>query len=597
MLKKLLYSFGLTVSALSGMQAQTTLFTETFDGVSGHAFTLNTADQSSTAGTGGSNYWIVNNSYTGGNGSLICLGYPFGFTIANTPAQPVGITNNPSSKYLHITSTAAVSSGISNASFTAADGFCNFDENNFSKMTNDVSTIGFDSVEVSFYWLCAGGAQSYGEVYYSTNAGSTWTLVSSPTSQYNGQSSWTQRKLSLPAFEQKTTLRFGFRFVNTTTTTTADPSFSIDDVNIRGFVAVPANSIAAPTFTGTAFCPGDAMTINFTATGTYNSGNVFTAQLSNAAGSFASPTAIGQITSQTAAPISAVLPLGTPAGTGYRIRVVSSNLAATGADNGVNISVAAGPTAGVASIGNDSICSGSNTTVTLTGVVGSAVWESSSNGTTFAGSAFTGNSFNTGNLTQSVYLRAIVINSCGSDTSNVVYVVVLPTPTALFTAAQGSALDVTFNNNSTGTFNTISWNFGDGNSSSNTAPTHTYNSVGSYNVSLTVSNQFGCSSTYTDSIDVIAVGVELFKNENFVSLNAFPNPSNGNFQIAMSLDQAQDIQINIIDLNGRRLASLHNGFLAAGAHSFSATTALSSGIYILEVQGEKGRVYQKVVIE
>jgi len=596
MLKKLLYSFGFTLSALSGMQAQTTLFTETFDGAS-HAFTLNTSDQSATAGTSGSNYWIVNNSYMGGNGSLFCLGFPFSFTVAATTSQPVAITNSPNSKYLHIVSAAAVSSGISNASFTAADGFCNFDENNFSKMTNDVSTIGLDSVEVSFYWLCSGGTESYGEVYYSTNAGSTWTLVSVPTSQYSNQASWAQRKLTLPAFAQKSTLRFGFRFVNLTTSAASDPSFSVDDVNIRGFVAGPVNSIAAATFTGTAFCPGDAMTINFAATGTYNSGNVFTAQLSNAAGSFVAPTAIGQISSQTAAPISATLPLGTAVGTGYRIRVVSSNLATTGANNGTNITVAAGPTAGVASIGSDSICSGTNTTVTLTGVVGSAVWESSSNGTSFVASSFIGNSFNTGNLTQSVYLRAIVINSCGSDTSNAAYVVVLPTPTALFTAAQGSAFDVTFSNNSSGTFNNINWNFGDGDSSNNNAPTHTYSSTGGYNVSLTVSNQFGCSSTYTDSIDVIAVAVELLKSENFGSFNCFPNPSNGNFQIEMTLNQSQDIQINIIDLNGRRLANLHKGFLTAGTAQFSAALELPAGIYVLEVQGEKGRAYQKIVIE
>ncbi|WP_447951987.1 T9SS type A sorting domain-containing protein [Chryseobacterium koreense] len=94
-------------------------------------------------------------------------------------------------------------------------------------------------------------------------------------------------------------------------------------------------------------CAGSTVSVPFTIDGTFDSGNVFTAQLSNSAGSFASPTNIGSLTQTTAGTISATIPAGTPAGSGYRIRVVSSNPNVVGSDNGTNISISDKPTIAV----------------------------------------------------------------------------------------------------------------------------------------------------------------------------------------------------------------------------------------------------------
>ncbi len=48
------------------------------------------------------------------------------------------------------------------------------------------------------------------------------------------------------------------------------------------------------------------------------------------------------------------------------------------------------------------------------------------------------------------------------------------------------------------------WNFGDGSSPNNEqSPSHTYNTVGSFNVNVSATNQFGCSDTSIKSIQVI----------------------------------------------------------------------------------------------
>jgi hypothetical protein len=60
--------------------------------------------------------------------------------------------------------------------------------------------------------------------------------------------------------------------------------------------------------------------------GTFVAGNVFNVELSNASGSFASPTNIGSLTSTaTSGNIFVFIPNGTPSGTGYRIRIVSTS--------------------------------------------------------------------------------------------------------------------------------------------------------------------------------------------------------------------------------------------------------------------------------
>jgi hypothetical protein len=107
-----------------------------------------------------------------------------------------------------------------------------------------------------------------------------------------------------------------------------DPGFGIDDVAIIAQTSTP-NSISC-TVTPTPICAGEAIAVDYTALGSYNPGNVFTAELSDALGSFASPVNIGSIVSTTSGSIAATIPPGTPAGSQYKVRVVSNNPVTTG---------------------------------------------------------------------------------------------------------------------------------------------------------------------------------------------------------------------------------------------------------------------------
>ncbi|HEY9116144.1 MAG TPA: GEVED domain-containing protein [Bacteroidales bacterium] len=102
---------------------------------------------------------------------------------------------------------------------------------------------------------------------------------------------------------------------------------------------IEPQTISTGTIAPTTLCSGTSVDVPYTIVGIFSSGNIFTAQLSDASGSFASPIDIGVLVSINSGTISGTIPLGSPTGTAYRIRVVSSSPVVTGTDNGVDLSI------------------------------------------------------------------------------------------------------------------------------------------------------------------------------------------------------------------------------------------------------------------
>jgi hypothetical protein len=130
--------------------------------------------------------------------------------------------------------------------------------------------------------------------------------------------------------------------------------------------------------------------------------------------------------------------------------------------------------------GNNSICSGTTNTYSITAVPGatSYTWTypsgwSGSNGTNSvsASAGATG-----GNITVSAD------NACGSSAVQSLVVTVTPDPVAAFSSTT-NLLAATFTDQSSGA-TSWSWNFGDQNTSTLQNPTHTYAAAGTYNVCL-----------------------------------------------------------------------------------------------------------------
>lgn len=211
-----------------------------------------------------------------------------------------------------------------------------------------------------------------------------------------------------------------------------DHLMAIDDVTVNASPA-SSNTITTDTaITGSPFCvsasTGASVSVPFTSVGTFNSGNIYTAQLSNAAGSFASPVSIGTVTSTAnSGTIAATIPAGTAAGTGYRIRVVSSNPVVTGTDNTVNLTVQV-PAAITAqpSTTVQNLCQGSAATalsVTATGTTLTYQWYSNTTAATSGGTPVGTSSASytpVTTATGTLYYYCVVSAACGASvTSNV----------------------------------------------------------------------------------------------------------------------------------------------------------------------------------
>lgn len=78
-------------------------------------------------------------------------------------------------------------------------------------------------------------------------------------------------------------------------------------------------------FPDSMLCPGTDIPLRFTTTSNFNAGNVFTAELSDTAGSFLQPVVLGTLSSVTDGVINCHIPYDTRGGQHYRIRIKASD--------------------------------------------------------------------------------------------------------------------------------------------------------------------------------------------------------------------------------------------------------------------------------
>ena len=133
--------------------------------------------------------------------------------------------------------------------------------------------------------------------------------------------------------------------------------------------------------------------------------------------------------------------------------------------------------------------------------------------------------------TYSVQLIVTSVNGCKDTTSN--SVTVHPRASVSFTNATNFCLGLstTFTNTSSLSAGTMThqWNFGDGNISSNTSPTNTYNAGGNYTVKLTTTTDKGCINTSTSSVLVFGKPTASFNANNVCAgdIATFNNTTTG----------------------------------------------------------------------
>lgn len=285
----------------------------------------------------------------------------------------------------------------------------------------------------------------------------------------------------------------------------------VDWIKVRSFASQePATAIGVEqpnagivtTLSATSFCVGSAISIDFTPTGTFNSGNIFTAELSDAAGSFAVPTVLGTLasTSTTLQNITGTIPGATPAGSQYRVRVTATNTAVTGADNGTDLIMNALPNV-QATVSTAAICNGMSDTITASGAQ-TYSWNTGPTSAMIVVSPAT---------TSSYIVTGTDANGCMNYDTATVVVNQLPSvsaATSMVAICAGGSAQLFV-----GGANTYLWNTGDTASSFTVTPpmTMTY--------SVTGTDMNGCANTDTVSVTVNQLPVLSITSANDTACN------------------------------------------------------------------------------
>jgi hypothetical protein len=201
------------------------------------------------------------------------------------------------------------------------------------------------------------------------------------TSAANGAYTW--RRLSIPFNNNGPCTDVRYILMTATTNETPGSGSTSDDLFLDDLLLVYTPTLTLNNLEQTQFEPNEYFTINFTLTGTMSpdnlnaEANVVIAQLSDANGNFNNPVELGRTTTNTSGVMTARTP-DVPAGTNYRIRVISTNYPLVGgniqtvtiAPSAYTIAVTANPSNAGSVTGGGTYNQGQSCTVTATANTG-----------------------------------------------------------------------------------------------------------------------------------------------------------------------------------------------------------------------------------
>lgn len=141
------------------------------------------------------------------------------------------------------------------------------------------------------------------------------------------------------------------------------------------------------------------------------------------------------------------------------------------------------------------------------------------------------------------------------------------------------------------------WDFGDGSLAGIQTATHSYTAVGTYTVKLTIISG-GCVNTMSTTV-VISTSMGLTDNsgESF-SFNVFPNPFNSQTFIKLKLNEAAELNIEILNSLGQTVRTMADKkMFEKGEYEYS-TDLLAKGVYFLKIKcKENTKTFKLISLE
>ncbi|MCH8331496.1 MAG: PKD domain-containing protein, partial [Bacteroidetes bacterium] len=165
-----------------------------------------------------------------------------------------------------------------------------------------------------------------------------------------------------------------------------------------------------------------------------------------------------------------------------------------------------------------------------------------------------------------------------------------PLPTASFSYSQNfNTID--FTNTSSSNSNVVDWSFGDGNTSTDQNPTHTYVLPGNYDVQLNTTNDCGSADVVVNIKIEDPLGIGDESNTNF---NIHPNPASGTVNIS-NTGSVNELWVTITNVLGQLVLS-HEYDLTKGIVTLDISH-LVPGFYSVDLFSGKTHQQSKLIVE
>jgi hypothetical protein len=328
------------------------------------------------------------------------------------------------------------------------------------------------------------------------------------------------------------------------------------------------------------YSSGDSIAVGFTTSGTFDNGNVFTAQISSINGSFAQARVIGVLQATSPGVISGKLPCDITDGAGYRVRVIANSPAATSPDNGADITIRPHPVLTITPLTPLSICESDSVVLVASGGYREYRW-------------------NNGDSTGLVVLRqsgtyavtATDSNGCGTVARVTVTMSPLPKPPIreplyhrLETDSGYATYQWLFRSELSGQEHPIA---------NATSRTIAASMLGYYRVA--VSTSAGCVGI-SDSVHITGDGVAI-EHASDAGVRIYPQPTRGRLTIETNVDKLTEISISVIDMSGGRVLQLDPERVAGHYLREISIAALPAGSYMLRLDLGARHLVEKIVKE
>ncbi len=150
---------------------------------------------------------------------------------------------------------------------------------------------------------------------------------------------------------------------------------------------------------------------------------------------------------------------------------------------------------------------------------------------------------------------------------------------------------VSFTNQSNNA-DTYFWDFGDGTSSEEEHPTHNYEVIGSYLVTLTATNACGAAEISEEVSIIDGVG-EL---EQLTSFEVYPVPNRGIFSLDLQGQATPAVTFYFYDVTGRLIWQSTDDFSLGALHKEVDLQQLPQGVYFLKLDYLNNGFYKKIII-